>query len=427
MGKEFLIHVLLFRLPLHSHACVCHTHCHVCLPPQLFQSLVPRYNPRLLQPYATAPHLTPAELDFIQEKERLGKDVLDMYAALKSRREKKGIAVPHITNFRKVLKGKTYKRSQKETRGRKRKFTKRMVLKMNSVRKNLIKKAENEREVRWADIQKRARAPKAHRTTLLHAFKRCGLNVAARAPRLKPLRTKAHKDERCRWARAFAAKPSSYFQKEVDMIIDNKKFDVPTTERARKYMKSLRVRFHLRTPAEGVMDGFTKPGRKKNRMNTGACASVCAGISNSRIVLWHYLPKRWTGQTAADLYRDVIYPSLRKHRGKKRSYKLLEDNDPTGYKSNKAKQMKESKHIEAMPFPRHSPDLNPLDFSLWDEIERRVLQRAPKKVETVAEYKARLRRTALALPKELVTKAVGSMPKKIKEVRDAKGGSIKSD
>ena len=115
--------------------------------PQLFQSLVTRYNPRLLQPYAMAPHLTPAELDFIQEKERLGKDVLDMYAALKSRREKKGIAVPHITNFRKVLKGKTYKRSQKETRGRKRKFTKRMVLKMNSVRKNLIKKAENEREV----------------------------------------------------------------------------------------------------------------------------------------------------------------------------------------------------------------------------------------------------------------------------------------
>ena len=28
-----------------------------------------------------APHLTPAELDFIQEKERLGKDVLDIHAA----------------------------------------------------------------------------------------------------------------------------------------------------------------------------------------------------------------------------------------------------------------------------------------------------------------------------------------------------------
>ena len=55
------------------------------------------------------------------------------------------------------------------------------------------------------------------------------------------------------------------------------------------------------------------------------------------------------------------------------------------------------------------------------------MKQSPRKVETVAEYKARLRRTALDLPEELVTKAVRSMPKKIKEVRDAKGGSIKSD
>lgn len=374
-----------------------------------------------------APHLTPAELDFIQEKERNDRGVLDIYVALKSRRDKKGIAAPHITNFRKFLKGKTYKRNQKETRGRKKKFTERMVHKMNTVRKILIKKAENEREIRWRDVQKRARAPKAHRTTLLKAFKRCGLNVAARAPRLKPQRAKIHKDERCKWAKAFSKKPCSYFEKEIDMIIDNKKFDVPTTERARKYMMSQRVRFHLRTPAEGVLDAFTKPGRKKNKMNTGACASVCAGISNGRVVLWHYLPKRWTGQVAADLYCDVIYPSLCKHRGEKRSYKLLEDNDPTGYKSNKAKKMKESKRIKAVPFPRYSPDLNPLDFSLWNEIERRMFKCAPKKVETVAAYKSRLRRTALNLPQELVTKAVHSIPKKIKEVIDAKGGNIKSD
>ena len=374
-----------------------------------------------------APHLTPAELDFIQEKERDGKEVLDIYVALKGRREKKGIAVPHITNFRKLLKGKTYKRSQKETRGRKKKFTKRMVYKMNAVRKSLIKKAANEREIRWCDIQKSARAPKAHRTTLLKSFKRCGLNVAARAPRLKPQRTKEHKDERCKWARAFSKKPCSYFEEDIDMIIDNKKFDVPTTERARKYMMSQRVRFHLRTPAEGVLDEFTKPGRKKNKMNTGACTSVCAGISNGRIVLWHYLPKLWTAQVAADVYRDVIYPSLCEHRGDKRSFKLLEDNDPTGYKSNKAKEMKESKRIKALPFPRYSPDLNPLDFSLWNEVERRTLKCAPKKIETVVAYKARLRLTALNLPKAMVAKAVRSMPKKIKQVIDAKGGSIKSD
>ena len=138
-------------------------------------------------------------------------------------------------------------------------------------------------------------------------------------------------------------------------------------------------------------------------------------------------PKQWTAQVAADLYHDVIYTSLCEHRGDKLSYKLLENNDPTGYKSNKAKEMKASKRVKALPFSRYSPDLNPLHFSLWNEGERRTLKCAPKKVETVVAYKARLRLTALNLPKEMVTKAVRSMPEKIKQVIDAKGGSIKSD
>ena len=90
------------------------------------------------------------------------------------------------------------------------------------------------------------------------------------------------------------------------MIIDNKRFDVPTTERARKYLKKQRVRFHLRTPAEGSLPHLTKPGRKKNRMNTGAFATVCAGISGGRIVLLEYLAKVWNGAAASHLYRTAI-------------------------------------------------------------------------------------------------------------------------
>ena len=95
----------------------------VCLSFELWHLLVPRHNLHLPHPDAIAPHLTPAELDFIQEKEGLGKDVSDIYAVFNSRREKTGIATPHITNFRKLLKGKTYKQNQTETRGRKTKFT----------------------------------------------------------------------------------------------------------------------------------------------------------------------------------------------------------------------------------------------------------------------------------------------------------------
>ena len=148
-------------------------------------------------------------------------------------------------------------------------------------------------------------------------------------------------------------------------------------------MKSQRVRFHLRTPAEGTVDEFTKPGRKKNRYNTGAQANVCAGISNGRVVLWHYLPKVWNGEAAAHLYTNIIYPTLRRCRGDKRAYTILEDNDPTGYKSNAAKRVKADCHIIAHNFPRYSPDMNPLDYSIWHEVERRMGENEPKKVETV--------------------------------------------
>ena len=52
---------------------------------------------------------------------------------------------------------------------------------------------------------------------------------------------------------------------------------------------------------------------------------------------------------------------------------------------------------------------------------------APERVETVAEYKKRLRRTALRLPTSLVTRAVRAMPARMQAVVNAKGYSIKND
>ena len=83
--------------------------------------------------------------------------------------------------------------------------------------------------------------------------------------------------------------------------------------------------------------------------------------------------------------------------------------------------------IEAIPMPVFSPDLNPLDFCLWEEVSRRMVAGAPTRVESVQEYKKRLRLTALRVPAPLVTKAVGAMPGRMRAVVDAKGYSIKRD
>ena len=89
---------------------------------------------------------------------------------------------------------------------------------------------------------------------------------------------------------------------------------------AKRYARMRKVRFHLRTRSEGLQPGFTKPTAKKNRINPGASVNVCAGIFNGRIVLWHYLPARWNGQAAADLYQGRIIRTLRRCLGEKRSY-----------------------------------------------------------------------------------------------------------
>jgi hypothetical protein len=136
----------------------------------------------------------------------------------------------------------------------------------------------------------------------------------------------------------------------------------------------------------------------------------------------------WNGEAAAALYRGPLIETLRRLYGnKRRRFTILEDNDPTGYKSNKGKVAKEELKIDPIKFPKYSPDLNLLDFYVWSEIERRALLSKAASVDTAAKYKARLRRIAKALPRDTVLKATAGIAARAKEVVQAKGGHISKD
>jgi hypothetical protein len=92
-------------------------------------------------------HLSAEELDFVNGQ--IGKTPIEVHKALSTKRARKGVPAPNLTNVRKVLKGLTYKRGGVETRGRKLKLSKANVRKMNSVRRVLQTKADGEREVTW--------------------------------------------------------------------------------------------------------------------------------------------------------------------------------------------------------------------------------------------------------------------------------------
>ena len=52
----------------------------------------------------------------------------------------------------------------------------------------------------------------------------------------------------------------------------------------------------------------------------------------------------------------------------KKHFLIAEDNDPTGYKSGLGKAAKRAVGIKTIEWPRYSPDLMPLDFSLWTNV-----------------------------------------------------------
>jgi hypothetical protein len=107
---------------------------------------------------------------------------------------------------------------------------------------------------------------------------------------------------------------------------------------------------------------------------------------------------------------------------------IVEDNDPTGYKSSKAVAVKRKLGYRIVSLPRYSPDLNPLDFFLWADIGRRMTKCDPKtKKESVVEYKARLRKVAMSTSRVLIRKTLNNMHKRIAAIYEAKGQHIDID
>ena len=203
--------------------------------------------------------------------------------------------------------------------------------------------------------------------------------------------------------------PETYWTETVDAYIDCKDWKIPRNVKGRSFLDKLKVRGHLRTRREGLARGFTKPDKRKHHRNTEPNVKVFTAIVGGRVRVWHYLPKRWGGDVAEGVYRNVLAPALKRHRGEKRRYILLEDNDPTGFKASIAVATKAAMKIQPIAFPTYSPDLNPLDYALWQEVENRMGRQQAPAGETIEGFKARLSRTAKSIPTRVVTKMLASM------------------
>lgn len=315
---------------------------------------------------------------------------------------------------------------------------------------NIVKRldqmiAEGKGQITCAMLKKRTKCKASTRVIFNALHKR---KIYFHPLREKPTLTDDDRKDRLAFAKKFKDRPKKFFLQNIHACMDNKYFPVLLSERARVAAAQQRVRGAFRTRGGGYGKGYIKPP-KKMKTNTGSpSAIISAAIGNGKVIMWHEVkpqkpgktstkkavkkgkPKAvWNAEEAAFMYRNPLLKGLKANYPNKRKFWVLEDNDPSGYKSKKAKVAKEEIGIGAFEIPKRSPDLNPLDYAVWNEVNskmRKAEQRFPKtKKETRGQYLNRLRRTAKGLSATFINGSIGSLKKRLGQVFAAKGGHFR--
>eukprot|EP00439_Symbiodinium_sp_Y106_P061416 s2926_g9.t1 len=224
--------------------------------------------------------------------------------------------------------------------------------------------------------------------------------------REKPVLTDTDIKERLAFAKRYRAKSAQWWNQQVHAFLDGKFFKTYLNAAARTQAAQHRTFGAFRAPEQGLSGGYVKP-KKGVPSYTGSKSSLIMGaVGQGKVLLWHAVP---SGRMASQP-----------------THVVLEDNDPTGFQSSKGKAAKTAVAITTLSIPKRSPpDLNPMDYSVWSEINRRLRKQERKfpcnKRETRAEYLSRLRRTARNLPSSFIKKAVGDMSRRCQLLLAAKG------
>jgi hypothetical protein len=382
-----------------------------------------------------SPHLSEAE---VEKLEGLQKDKVpagDALKVLKQERRKRNKAGPSIAAVYRAYSGETYKRFGKENRGRSATWKPQHLQVFDQVRLRLLRKAASEYSVTWADIleeglrELKRRGIKPRQVTwtadTLGKLMRKHKGVRKIPGRQRISRTTDEEKARYAQGQVWGKRPGSFWSEEVHAYIDTKKFIAPTTANQRKRCRQARVYYHLRKASEGTRPEMIVP--KRGRMLMGIpSVEITAAVAKNRIVMWHESKKPWNGKAAAIMYRE-LGQKLRRAWGQRSSYRVVEDGDPKGFQSNKGIKSKKQANIVSWKLPPRTPEWMPLDFCLWHEIEERLYKQKVKGRESLASFKARLRRTALSLPKALVAKCLASMKKRIRMTVKEKGRHLKID
>ena len=286
----------------------------------------------------------------------------------------------------------------------------------------MVDEARGRKEVTLHQIHRESGC-KASCRTLARALRK--RNIKFHRLRSKPLLTDTDIEERLKFARKYRRHDGVWWEKHIHMHIDVKHFQVFLHAGARTVAASRRIRGVYRLPGQGLGRAYVRAD-KRLQYNPGARGvQVLAGVGKGKMLVWQYIEGAWNSETAANIYKGPIRNALKKAYARQKSWRVLEDNDPAGFKSGAGRAAKRSSRIKEFNIPKRSPDLNVLDFAIWAEINKRMRkqeERFPEdKLETRSQYLARLRRTALRLPRRFISRSIRNMQRRCVRMADAKG------
>lgn len=305
--------------------------------------------------------------------------------------------------------------------GRPRSLSAAQVDRLVSVATELIEDADCEFQV-TARMLKAALRLKCSEKALLRALHDRG--VWFKSFREKPLLTDEDVAARKAFAETYAPKPQTFWAQSIHAYLDEKYFTPYLTPSARAYARKITARGAFRGKKQGLGRGYVKP-KKTWKRSFGRKVCVGVAICAEKVLTCYVVKRSWCGAAAQELYADHLGPALARAFPRKRRYQLIEDNDPTGHKSGLGEAAKRKAHIHCVPFPKHSPDLMPLDYGFWKAVNRRLRKQelgfAPAYYETRKHVVARLRRTIFSMRPAFLSKLIGGMKRRCALLDAAEG------
>ena len=207
---------------------------------------------------------------------------------------------------------------------------------MKSLRTLQLKQHPGGKEVTAAMVAEHARLPVSDRTVRREFAK---MNV--KFYKLKERPTLAADDVKTRkaWAGRRKGRSSKAWLSKPHAIIDNKTCQMYRNAAGRNHAARRSVRGAYQPRGQAPEPHMVKP-KGGNIKFPADGVMVTAAVIKGKIRMWEYVEGRWNGAAAAEMYKGPLEKAMARaypaHAAKPRAkWVVLEDNDPTGYKSGK--------------------------------------------------------------------------------------------